>query len=52
MARDPCSTHLMVTHCGAGVTKPVDHLQLSAIASLLTLFPVPTSVHSMLVDPH
>jgi hypothetical protein len=52
MARDPHSTHLMVACRAAGVTKPVDHLQLSAAAAPPTLSPVPTSVCSTLVGPH
>jgi hypothetical protein len=52
MARDPCSTHLMVTHCVAGITKPMDRLQLSATTAPPTLSPVPTSIHSALADPH
>jgi hypothetical protein len=42
----------MVTRCAAGVTKPVDCLQLSAAAPPLTRSPVPTSVCSVLTDPH
>jgi hypothetical protein len=52
MARDPHNTHPMVTRRVAGVTKPVDRLQLSATATPLTLSPVSTSVRSALVDPH
>jgi hypothetical protein len=52
MARDPRSTHPMVTHRAAGVTKPVDRLQLSAAVAPLTLSLVLTSVRSTLVDPH
>jgi hypothetical protein len=42
----------MVTCRAAGVTKPVDRLQLSAAAAPPTLSLVPTSVCSTLVDPH
>jgi hypothetical protein len=42
----------MVTRRTAGVTKHVDHLQLSVAATPPTLSPVPTSVHSALMDPH
>jgi hypothetical protein len=52
VAHDPHNTHPMVTRHAAGVTKPVDHLQLSTTAALLTLSPVPTSIRSTLVDPH
>jgi hypothetical protein len=52
IVRDPRSTHPMVTRRAAGVTKPVDRLQLSAAATPQTLSPVPTFVRSMLVDPH
>jgi hypothetical protein len=52
VARDPRSTHPMVTHRAVGVTKPVDRLQLSIAAAPLTLTLVPSSVHSALVDPH
>jgi hypothetical protein len=52
IARDPRSTHSMVIRRAAGVTKPVDHLQLSAAAAPLTLPSVPTSVRSALTDPH
>jgi hypothetical protein len=41
----------MVTRA-AGITKPVDRLQLSVAAAPLTLSPIPTSVCSALVDPH
>jgi hypothetical protein len=51
-ASDPRSTHPMVTRRVAGVTKPVDCLQLSTVAAPPTLSTVPTSVRSMLVDPH
>jgi hypothetical protein len=52
MARDHHSTHPMVTHCAAGVTKPIDRLQLSVAAAPSTLSPVPTSVCSALTNPH
>jgi hypothetical protein len=52
VASDPRSTHPMVTRRVAGVTKPVDCLQLSTVAAPPTLSTVPTSVRSMLVDPH
>jgi hypothetical protein len=52
MARDPHSTHPMVTHRAVGVTKPVDRLQLSAAVAPLTLSLVLTSVRSTLADPH
>jgi hypothetical protein len=52
VARDPHSTHPMVTRRAARVTKPVDRLQLSAVAAPPTLFSVPTSVRSVLADPH
>jgi hypothetical protein len=52
VVRDPRSTHPMVTRRAAGVTKPVDRLQLSAAATPQTLSPVPTFVRSTLVDPH
>jgi hypothetical protein len=52
MARDPRITHLMVTRRATGLSKPVDRLQLSAVAAPPTLSPVPTSVHSALVNPH
>jgi hypothetical protein len=42
----------MVTRRAAGVTKPVDRIQLSAAAAPLTLSPVPTVVRSALVEPH
>jgi hypothetical protein len=42
----------MVTRRAAGVTKPVDRLQLSAATTPQTLSPVPTFVRSTLVDPH
>jgi hypothetical protein len=42
----------MVTRHAAGVTKPVDRLQLSTAAAPPTLSPAPTSVHSALTDPH
>jgi hypothetical protein len=48
---DPRHTHPMVTRRAAGVTKHVDHLQLSAVAPP-TLSPVPTSVRSALANPH
>jgi hypothetical protein len=40
MARDPRSTHQMVTRRATGVTKPVGRLQLSAVAAPPTLSPV------------
>jgi hypothetical protein len=43
---------LMVTNCAAGVTKLMDHLQLSAAIAPLTLSLVPTSVYRSLTDPH
>jgi hypothetical protein len=43
---------MMVTRRAAGVTKPMDRLQLSTAAASLTLSPVPTFVRSVLVDPH
>jgi hypothetical protein len=52
VAHDPRSTHPMVTRHGAGVTKPVDRLQLSTTAAPPTLSPVLTSVRSVLTDPH
>jgi hypothetical protein len=52
VARDPRSTHLIVTHRAAGVTKHVDRLQLSAVVAPPSLSPVPTSVRSALADPH
>jgi hypothetical protein len=52
MARDPRSTHPMVTRRAAGVTKPVDRLQLSIVATPPILSPVPASVRSALADPH
>jgi hypothetical protein len=52
VARGPLSTHLMVTRRAAGVTKPVDRLQLSAAAVPPTLSPVPTFICSTLTDPH
>jgi hypothetical protein len=59
MARDPRTTHPMVTRRAAGVTKPMDRLQLSATAAPLTLSlvltsvrSVLTSVRSVLTDPH
>jgi hypothetical protein len=51
MARDPRSTHLMVTHHATGFTKHVDRLQLSATATPPTLSPILTSVRSALADP-
>jgi hypothetical protein len=43
----------MVTRRVAGVTMPVDCLQLfAATATPPTLSPVPTSVCSVLTDPH
>jgi hypothetical protein len=52
MARDPCSTHSMFTRHAADVMKPVDRLQLSSAATPLTLSPVPTSIYSVLTNPH
>jgi hypothetical protein len=52
MARDPRSTHPMVTRHAAGVTKPVDRLQLSTAAAPPTLSLVPTPARSALADPH
>jgi hypothetical protein len=52
VARDPRSTHPMVTRHVAGVTKHVDHPQLFTVATPPTLSPIPTSVRSMLADPH
>jgi hypothetical protein len=52
MARDPCNTHLMITRRVAGVTKPMDRLHLSAVATPLMISPVPTSICSVLTDPH
>jgi hypothetical protein len=51
VARDPRSTHPMVTRRAAGVTKPIDHLQLFAAAVPPTLSPVLTSVRLVLMDP-
>jgi hypothetical protein len=51
MARDPRSTHLMVTHHATGFIKHVDRLQLSATATPPTLSPILTSVRSALADP-
>jgi hypothetical protein len=48
VARDPRSTHPMVTRRAVGVTKPVDRLQLSTAAAPPTLPTVPTSVRSAL----
>jgi hypothetical protein len=52
VARDTHSTHPMVTRHATGVTKPMDRLQLSVVAAPPTLSPVPTSVRSVLADPH
>jgi hypothetical protein len=52
VTRDPRSTHPMVTRRDAGVTKPMERLQLSTVAAPPTLSPVPTSVCSTLADPH
>jgi hypothetical protein len=52
MARDPRITHLMVTRRAAGLSKPVDHLQLSAVTAPPTLSMVLTSICSALVNPH
>jgi hypothetical protein len=52
LAHDPRSTHPMVTHRAAGVTKLVDRLQLSTAIAPPTLSPIPTSVRSALADPH
>jgi hypothetical protein len=52
VARDPRSTHPMVTRRVAGVTKPIDRLQHSVATTPSTLSLVPTSVHSALADPH
>jgi hypothetical protein len=52
MAHDPRSTHPMIIRRAAGVTKPVDRLQLSAVVAPPTLSPVPTSVRSALANPH
>jgi hypothetical protein len=52
VARDPRSTHPMVTRHAAGVTKLVDRLQLSATAAPPTLSSEPTSDRSALTDPH
>jgi hypothetical protein len=52
VARDPRSTHSMVTRRAAGVTKPMDRLQLSVAAAPSTLSPVLISVCSALMDPH
>jgi hypothetical protein len=48
VARDPRSTHPMVTRHAVEVTKPMDRLQLSAAVAPLTLSPVLTSVRSAL----
>jgi hypothetical protein len=48
---DPCRTYPMVTRRAAGITKPVDLLQLSAATSPM-LSPVPTSVCRALANPH
>jgi hypothetical protein len=42
----------MVTRRAVGVTKPVDRLQLSITVAPPTLSPVPTSIRSVLADPH
>jgi hypothetical protein len=42
----------MVTRRAAQVTKPVDCLQLSAVAAPPTLSPIPISVRNVLTDPH
>jgi hypothetical protein len=52
VAHDPRSTHPMVIRRAVVVTKFVDHLQLSTIAAPSTLFLIPTSIRSALVDPH
>jgi hypothetical protein len=52
VARDPRSTHPMVTHHAGGVTKPVNRVQLFAATAPPTLSLVSTSVRSALVDPH
>jgi hypothetical protein len=53
LARDPRSTHPMVTRRVVGITKPMDHLQLFATTSAPpTLSPVLTSVRSMLTYPN
>jgi hypothetical protein len=49
---DPRNTHPMVTRLAVGVTKPMDHLHLSAVAAPPMLSPVLTSFHSVLKDPH
>jgi hypothetical protein len=51
VAHDPHNTHSMATRRVARITKPMDHLQLSTVTSL-TISPIPTSVRSMLTDPH
>jgi hypothetical protein len=52
VTRDPRSTHPMVTRRAVGVTKPVDHLQLPAATAHPTLSPIPSSVRSVLANPH
>jgi hypothetical protein len=51
VVHDPCRTYPMVTRRAAGITKPVDLLQLSAATSPM-LSPVPTSVCRALANPH
>jgi hypothetical protein len=51
VAHDPRNTDPMVTHHAAGVTKPVDRLQLSVAINPPTLSLVSTSVWSALTDP-
>jgi hypothetical protein len=51
VTHDPRHTHSVVTRRAAEITKPVDHLQLSTATSLM-LSPIPTSVRSVLANPH
>jgi hypothetical protein len=52
VARDPRSTHPMVTRRVARFTKLMDRLQLSAADATLTLSLVLTCVRTVLADPH
>jgi hypothetical protein len=42
----------MVTRRAAGISRPMDRLQLSAAAAPPTLSPVPSSIRSALTGPH
>jgi hypothetical protein len=51
VARDLHNTYPMVTHRAAKITKFVDRLHLSVAASS-PQSPIPSSIHSVLADPH